>query len=411
MHHLNHRRGLTGVSPPTDGAGPPRKYTASESAAETRDVLDAVAAREKQHLFCSRTRSALELAVSEFSTYLQYAAEPGRNTWATCTDLEVLVFIERHYLPAHSGRVSDSVAPSTLASMLSRLSRAFVAHHRAGPWCGVGGAGPLGNPVESQSVRDYQHAYARCAQCNGRAEVSAVPLREEVLRAIVDGLDAETQELSVNAARTGLPNWPATLLLVRDATFFTVLWSSCRRGQDVLRLTWPRLYAALDGDCSTSLVSDWLRKDPRSLSVGSVHAVPLQTKTEQIGRPCTWTFTRAPPDQARYCAIARLQHLCFVLQQASVEDFQQGPVFTGFTQRCSGAMSSNAMARRLTRALSRLPAPLQSAGRSLTLHSFRRGRLQHEHARGATPDELQALSGIKTYSILQRYLDVGRHLR
>ena len=131
---------------------------------------------------------------------------------------------------------------------------------------------------------------------------------------------------------------------------------------------------------------------------------------EQIERPGTWTFTRLPWEQKRYCAISRLQQLFMCHRAAGPTGFHEGPVFRGFTQRCSGAIGSNAMARRLTRVVQRLPVPMQPTGRSYTLHSFRHGRLQHEAAAGATYGDLQALSGIATLSVLQRYLDVGRHL-
>ena len=44
-----------------------------------------------------------------------------------------------------------------------------------------------------------------------------------------------------------------------------------------------------------------------------------------------------------------------------------------------------------------------------TLHSFRRGRLQHEKAQGVPHAQLMRLSGIKSMDTWMRYLDKGRH--
>lgn len=73
-------------------------------------------------------------------------------------------------------------------------------------------------------------------------------------------------------------------------------------------------------------------------------------------------------------------------------------------------ISSSGLAARLTRALKAHGVVPPNGVRQYTLHSFRRGRLQHEEDNGWTHSELMRLSGIKTIETLMRYLDRGRHL-
>ena len=76
----------------------------------------------------------------------------------------------------------------------------------------------------------------------------------------------------------------------------------------------------------------------------------------------------------------------------------------------SRALSAGALANRVHRAVEVHLPPPDANQLQYTLHSFRRGRLQHERDRGATRDQLGALSGIKTDCVLNKYLDQGRHL-
>ena len=95
-------------------------------------------------------------------------------------------------------------------------------------------------------------------------------------------------------------------------------------------------------------------------------------------------------------------------------------VAAGGSTRCGGlvcraaadsrALSAEALANRVRRAVEAHLPPPDANQRQYTLHSFRRGRLQHECDRGATRDQLRALSGIKTDCVLDKYLDQGPYL-
>ena len=408
VHYLNRQRGIH--SGPAEGSSAPAVLppspdgdlpTAAEREASTRAALTAVAARQREHLFCSRTQAALETVSREFGLFLQYHAVDGRNTWSTCSDLEVLTFAEAHYLPSRSGR-RGALAASTVASMFSYLRRSLTAHNRCGPWTGASG-----NPADSQTVRDYVASYTHTSQRAGVHEVSAVPLPEAVFTALLDHLDSELRNIALGLAPSC--RLLDALLLARDAAAFTLLWHSCRRGQDVLHVAWPHIYSDL---CGTPVSELWCTPEGISVVPDVLYIRPLQTKTEQTQRPETWVLRRAAAGRERYCAVNRLRYLFELCRLARFADFSSARVFVGFTSRTPGAISSNALAQRLQRGLQGLPPALGvgAGGRSYTLHSFRRGRLQHESALGMGSDELMSMAGMRTFSVLQRYLDVGRHL-
>lgn len=72
-----------------------------------------------------------EAAVLEFE-YLEVYDPPGWNTWATCTVVEVVVYLGEHFLQTREGRERAAVTGSTLAKVLTQLRRAFEERCRSG---------------------------------------------------------------------------------------------------------------------------------------------------------------------------------------------------------------------------------------------------------------------------------------
>ena len=382
---------------------PPAPYTAAERAAAARASLSQLALEQQQHLFHKRTQAALQSVVGLFSQYLQQHAVDGRNTWATATDIEVLLFAKDHWVTTHRVRNSSAPAASTLATMLSCLKRAFRARNRTRHWDGT----LQSNPVESLLVRDYQTLFALRNKSNGVMEKSAVPLLKSVYLALMDNLADQLHEAASQ------PSWCYrnydVLLLARDSAAFALLWHSARRGQDILNVEWPRIACDLDGTPVGELWASSLEESP---APEKLYVLPTRTKTETTQRPQTWVIPRLPPGEERYCAVDRLLQLFRLARAAGVKGFDQGSVFTGFSARTPGVLSASGLAQRLKRVLNRLPESLRlgAGGREYTLHSFRRGRMQHEHGEGMPTTQLMELAGLRTFEVAQRYLDVGRHL-
>ena len=269
-------------------ADKPCKRAASECELEAVDALARIAARQRKHLFCGRTQNALDAIVLEFEVYLAGLNKPGRDSWGTCSDVEVLVFLEAHYLQQHDGAYGGDVAPSTLARAVSSLTRAFAMRHRAGPWCADPALGVLqGNPCESINIADFQTAYSNAAQEAGQYEVSATPMTlhdfETLMRRLDDDIDLE-----MSAIARGGGNVQHLVRLCRDAASFSTLWASARRGSDVLQLTWERLHTKE----FAQIVQQWLAQLRLRCEVlpcgGDLLAIPISTKTGKGKRAGTW---------------------------------------------------------------------------------------------------------------------------
>ena len=412
VHHFRSHLGYA-----SSGAGysneVPAGYSAAAAIQESQTALAAVGEETRKYLLASRTQSAMENTVAEFGNFLQHHAVPGRNTWGACTDLEVLHFVKAHYLVNHHGRNGGEVVPSVLRGMISRLSRAFIAHGRAGPWYDAGGAQPVGNPALSPKVSDYCKAFATKAQLHGYLETSAVPMPQSVLRKIIEVAEAESHAAYRRQQLTKYSSAAEVLMHERDAASFAVLWHSYRRGQDILNLTWEGLQCRpTAGGKLMPLVEYWTQHLTTLPLPCELVAQPIQTKTEASERPGSWTFT-CQQDHS-FCAVARLSRLFAATVLARGMQALSGPVFTTLTRGRHSALSSSALNQRLNAAAERLPAAEMQAilplGRKFGCHSCRRGHLQHDAALGMSEPELMRRAGLKTLEVLRRYLDQGRHL-
>ena len=160
--------GLLGGGGGTDGPRRARplasiagKRSAADCEREAADALAAIAARQHKFLLCGRNQSALDSIVAELEQYLTELDNPGRDTWATCTDLEVLVFLEAHYLRNHDGAYGGDVAPGTLTKAVSTLRRAFNMRHRGGSWISEPGLGATRQPCDSLAIAIFRFRTAR----------------------------------------------------------------------------------------------------------------------------------------------------------------------------------------------------------------------------------------------------------
>jgi hypothetical protein len=394
----------------TNTSPPLTKLSAEEIDYGYQTSLASIRAAQEQHLLCSRSRRGISNISSEFSTFLATSARPGRDTWETCTDMEVLVFLEGHYLADHEGRDGGLVAPSTLRQAVSHLSRCFSKYQRTGPWTVLPGTELcLGCPTSSQEVADFLTMFCEQRTSAGYSEMSATPLLGSHYEQLMDGMLVDYNSLAAAWSRDG--GTGADLVrCARDGAMFSCLWHSCRRGQDVLNLVWEGLH---DHTTQEGLISCWLaaaRSGKSCLVPACVLASPRQTKTEHTTRPGTLVFQREPPERSAFCACTWLARLVTVAVACQAPCSWVGPIFLGFTTRDSGVLSSSALGRCLYRACGRHLNSVTGGRRHYSPHSFRRGRLQHEHSRGVAPDELMALAGLRSREILYRYLDLGRHL-
>ena len=386
------------------------KRSAEECAAQRDAVLQRVAQRRRGLQFSPGHQSALDRIIAEFCTFLAGYNSPGTDTVATCTPIEVLIFLEEYYLPQHSGRNNGGVMPGTFDKAIGLLARAFEMQGRSGPWLAQRGLAPLGNPCKSDEIEAQQQCYAKEAADDGVAEYSATPLRIEDYRRLMHGLYGEvTAQLGLylrgQLARSQF--W----LAARDAAMFSSLWASARRGQDILRQHWQGIATAewaraADTFCAC-YDADVTKIGP---AVPTLFSTPRRTKTEAGSRAQSWEYRARPPTRVRECAVDNLFTLYSVSRLLRCHHFEQGYVFVGTTSKSAGAITSSAIANRLASALTKHGISAPGDTRQYTVHSFRRGRLQYERRRGKSYDQLMHLAGISDVKTLKRYLDEGRHM-
>ena len=287
-----------------------------------------------------------------------------------------------------------------------RSSHSFIARNRAGPWCGIPNGLPVGNPVDSQRIRDFKRTFRKHATAEGYCEISAVPLPAAAFQGLLDGIDREIAALLRMQSGIGQPHYYEWLILERDAAAFTVLRHCYHRGQDILRLVWSQVYSQL----LPKQLACTLWQISTAAQPAVLYARPRVTKTEQTATLETWQFKRLPSDQSRYCAVHRLQRLYCLTRLAGLH-VDDGPVFTGFSACNPRVMQPGALQDRLQAAAQRLPVHLQPTDRHFTLRNFRRGHCQKAHADGVPYVDIKLLAGMKDDATLRKYLDGGRHLR
>jgi integrase len=380
-----------------------------ERRAHTECMLEKVGAFTRQYVRPAAGLQRHVALVQEFCEFLGAYGEAGCDSLNTCTDVEVLVFLQGHYLRNHQGRGQEEIAGSTLEKAVTQLRGAFAERCRVGPWMYPPGAvAPMGNPAHSLRVSQFVKSYQKYCSAIGIQERSAVPMSYSQYVVLMSGIEDEINE-ELERVACGQGSLPALLLLMRDAAAFALMWQSCRRGSDVLNVKWGGIF---DGDSDVGVVQACEEGEVRDISeTNKLFIIPQKTKTEQVGRAATQVIWRDPALGAVGCAVRVLAQYRNVLRIADVEVSRNEYVFISHRRAGDGAITVPALLHRFRRAVARHGVELVNAGRKLTLHSFRRGRLQHEaYVNDQSHDWLMRLSGIKDVGVLMRYLDEGRHL-
>ena len=200
-----------------------------------------------------------------------------------------------------------------------------------------------------------------------------------------------------------------TLRAVRDAAFFALLWACARRGGDVIGFDFSNVYPF--GDTREAFGPTWLAacrgEGPATPARSKFYFQPMHTKTER-GRRCE-TIEVEAACTIDLCPLRLLQLLVQGCIMCGVPGAGQGAAFRAYGFADSGVVQTTAMQNRLQAALQDHGLP-EDVCAGYTLHSFRRGRLQHEHRAGKTFVELRQLAGLRSDQVLRRYLDACRHL-
>ena len=214
-------------------AGAPRGLTRDEQEALLADAVRGHVADERRLLRCPRTVANIDRAQTEFSEFLlRWRTHPSGH-WGACTPELVLIYL-RNIVSARAGRGGSGLAASTLRQYVSNLSSCFCKLGRSEPWDDLA---RCGNPVASQLVRNHVEMVERGQHAAGRRECSAQPIPRAAVIQLLRHLD----EAAAAALRDR--DQLEQLRCARDSALVALLWHSCRRGADLLRMHWCHAYA------------------------------------------------------------------------------------------------------------------------------------------------------------------------
>ena len=358
------------------------------------EVLAHHAEQERQYLRTDVTWKNWQAAYQDYSAFGHLYLGSATNCWFTSTPSDVLVYFYKVLLPSHHGRQQDDAAGSTIKGRLSNLSMCFVNHDRIKPWdpdsC-------IGNPVLSRDVQNAVSVYCKMLVRQGVRERSAVPFTEAKLAYVVQQLYGAVQQSTHNGQATSAPSI-STLVNIRDAALLTYMWHTMRRCNDALYINWENVHVKL-GDQVVDAQSLWVTVS--SPPFGKLLLVPSKSKTEHEGRPRTQELLSRDSTELTCGMFWLFMHFRWQLRESG-RDRLSGPVFC----------SSRGNRFTTSAAINRIKTLLQRYGcyDGETMHSLRRGTLQHARAAGVPDAHVKALSGITTDEVLAVYMDEGRHL-
>ena len=316
---------------------------------------------------------------------------------------DVVVFVSQVWIPRHgrtrlrNGLVYPSA--SNIRGMFPALAHVFDRQGRGGDWSL---SLPYNNPCRSSLVEDLRQGLERYILAHAPPPVAAVELTEEKLLVSVIDLDARHAAHALDATRLKSPfQRMQCVILARDALLFVYLFHSLQRGVEGAAIGLKNLSFLTD---NTPLAP----ADARLLTAAHLRVRTGRQKCAPTGS--TLEIPRA--DDARLCFMRRLHAffgVCvrFGLPLEAPDYLFFRPSATNSRGAFAGhSLSSSASLARLKQALAKA-----DIDEGETLHSCRRGGIQHEKRKGIPAHETMERANIKTPKIYSLYADPGRATR
>ena len=379
----------------------------AQTAEDYRQGLTAARAiAERSH--CPKHAGLVAEWTARFVVFLAGVPPPyGPQNTRTATPEDVLNFCTM-YAMVHHGitKLGDgSVVPafSTMKGILSNIRHTFDVLGRRGEWQ------PLtlsGNPCDSTEIREFRTGYERTLWIEGVEPVAATPATEKIVRALVDEADKRHSVLAATPVerRSALLTM-RLLILERDITLYLYLWESIQRGGEGGRLR-PCDLRGGDGAHFPLPTGGGppLFKYP-------IRAHPNGVKTRQ--RRACGSFSLTGCGDIRYDFVARLNRFlrnCYLAGQYAGPDTPIFRTLQSGKRTCFSAEALNSAA-----SLKRLYTYRQSASGgtsgplgTATGHSFRRGGIQDDKAKGKAPEATMARGLMTSKRTYELYSDTER---
>ena len=368
------------------------------AAAELYDSgLDAAAATAMASITPQNRQRRSQLQ-QELNQHLQ--SLPYGRTLANCTPEDLLVYMQKVYLPRHAGSMLPSgeciAAPSTISNVLSHLRMMFKELGRGSQWIDTT---RVGNPAASHQLSQWCTGHDKLSLAAGFKTTSAVAMQPETIKQLLIHL---LQQLTA----AGLSAYDHAMA-ARDGFAFCLLWNTGMRGINSREIQLSDFL--LPGQQRGSLQA-YLHSHGFSTHPGVIQVHPQRTKTlaqnpYQISIPPA----EEPVLDTFYWLTAVLSTALLLgqpIQGYLVRTTARGPCRgpPGNPHFSDQPLSSSGLHDRLVRQLKSL-----SIYHGESLHSFRRGMAQYHIGQGQPAEEVMAQMLLETRRILETvYLPVHR---
>ena len=181
------------------------------------------------------------------------------------------------------------------------------------------------------------------------------------------------------------------------------LWHNCRRGADLLRLTWGHTYAQ---GSSQLLRASWLASSGQGLPCSILITADV-LKNDKRHRPLPIVVHAQARPGVAHCAIDCLRKLLDT--KRTLGEPVSDPIFGSYktVHPPRPALNFPGFANRFKTLLAAFP---DATSTPPTVHGVRRRHMQFEDAHGSTLRNILQLASIQTEALGHVYLDVSRHL-
>lgn len=344
----------------------------------------------------------------------------------------IIMFMERSYIPRH-GKNDPNIDPSdknltivdkyiisssSIRTAIGAISTFLSTNYGREEYWSIGNMN--GNPCKSRRIKDFYSSVVKINDKRGVKVIKATPLKADILITIIDALDLYNASLkeklkSKKASQHTLADILEILLIERDICLYIYLFISCQRGGDATKLNVDNM---MFGSSKQNDEIDFI----------DITIYPHQMKKQtfenkkkiefNIKKNHNWhledgIYKNGMPD--KYCFIHRYLQFQKLCQQFGYDKSTMISIFPKSKHKkldFSKNTDYQAVAKKFAANLKKIRTFTNRdiSALNLTLHSFRRGGIQHRHLNGESQESIMKQAGHATKGMNILYND-NRHIR
>lgn len=344
----------------------------------------------------------------------------------------IIMFMERSYIPRH-GKNDPNIDPndknltviekyiissSSIRTAIGAMSSFLSTNYGRDDYWSIGNMN--GNPCKSRRIKDFYSSIVKVNDKRGIKVITATPMKADILITIIDALDLYNASLkrklnSKKDTKHTLAEILEILLIERDICLYIYLFISLQRGGDATKLNADNMMFGSS-------------KQNDEIDFVDVTIYPHQMKKQTfenknkieftINKNHNWHLKDGPhkdgmPDN--YCFIHRYLQFQKLCQQHGYDRNTMISIFPKSKNKkldFSKNIDYQSAAKKFVSNLKKIRKFTKNniSILNLTLHSFRRGGIQHRHLNGESQESIMKQAGHATKGMNIHYND-NRHIR